>query len=240
VVAAITLGEGVNYIEVYDKEGNQLAWGQASLSGESGYPIDLSISNDGQKMIASYLYVDGSDIQNKIVFYNFSEVGKNEVDRIVGVFVHYGTTILPKVEFISNNVAVAFGDDIMTVYSMKQKPSIVYEDEVSNVKSVFYSKDYIGLVMETDDAEKPYRVRVIDGKGKKLLDKKTDIEYTGVKLDGKNVILYNDIEMQVISFNGVVKFDGEYEEEITDILITGKQYVYYVVTRTGVKKVKLK
>jgi len=44
----------------------------------------------------------------------------------------------------------------------------------------------------------------------------------------------------VISFNGVVKFDGEYEEEITDILITGKQYVYYVVTRTGVKKVKLK
>ncbi len=241
VVSVVTSDDEINYFEVYDKKGSKLVSGRAVLTGETGYPLDMSMSNDGTKMIVTFLNVENATVNTKVVFYNFSEVGKNEVDRIVGVFGQYGATVVPKVEFINNNCAVAFGDDIYTIYSMKQKPSKVYEEKIANdVKSIFYSEDYIGIVTKNDDLNNPYKVKVVDTDGKSKLEKKFNMEYTNIKFDGKNVMLYNSTQLMVISFNGVVKYNKNFESEISDILVTDDKYTYMVVTTTGIEKIKLK
>lgn len=241
IVALITSDKKVNYIEIYDKAGNELVEGQASLETDIGYPLALGISNDGTKMITSYLYMDGTSVQTKLVFYNFSEVGKNNVDRIVGVFNHYKSTIVPKVEFINNDKAVAYGDNIITLYSVTQKPDKIFEKEFDDkIKSVFYSDKYVGLVLKTNDNDKPYNIIVYDENGKECLNKKTATEYKNIKFDGKNVLLYNDIDIEVIAFNGVVKYKDTFNEEIEDILTTGKAYTYMVVTESDIKKIRLK
>ena len=77
-----------NLIEIYDKEGTNIAMGQTVLSGD-GCPLDISISNDGTKLAVSYVYLKNNMARTKVIFYNYSGVGKNEAGRIVGGFENY-------------------------------------------------------------------------------------------------------------------------------------------------------
>ena len=88
-VVAATLDDGsANYIEFYDKDGSNLVSGRTVLAGD-GYPIAISLANDATRLVASYLAVSAGSAQSKVVFYNYTSVGENEVDRIVGGFNQY-------------------------------------------------------------------------------------------------------------------------------------------------------
>ena len=109
-VVAVLEDNEANYINMYSKEGTKIYSIKTTVSGD-GYPLDVSISNDATKLIASYVYVSGEDIKTNVVFYNFSEVGQNETERVVGGFNHYNDTLVGDVQFLSNNIAVAVGED---------------------------------------------------------------------------------------------------------------------------------
>ena len=57
VVAAITKSDIANQIEVYDKDGTNIAKGQTVLSGD-GCPVAISLSEDGTKLAVSYVYLE--------------------------------------------------------------------------------------------------------------------------------------------------------------------------------------
>lgn len=75
VVAALLEEASANYIELYDKEGNLIV-SHKSLLSENGFPLSFSISNDGEKMMTSYLSIKEGSTENQVIFYNFSNVGK--------------------------------------------------------------------------------------------------------------------------------------------------------------------
>lgn len=52
------------------------------MSGD-GYPIDISISSDAKKLIASFIKVSGDEIKTNVVFYNFSDVGKTKQKELL-------------------------------------------------------------------------------------------------------------------------------------------------------------
>jgi len=240
VVAALLEDNDANYIEVRDKEGNILITAKTVLDG-NGYPIDFSLSEDGEKMVVSYLCITGGQAQTKILFYNFSEIGKNEVDRMVGGFNHYKTTIVPKVEFVTNDIAVAFGDNIFTIYSMKQKPEIIVNKEFSSeVKKVFHSDKYIGMVFYNSTSEEPFELVVYNLKGTKILSTTYTKEYTNVKFANDDILFYDDLDCRVISIQGKEKFEYTFGEEILDIIPTKSRYTYLVINGTNIQKIKLK
>ena len=241
VVAAITQDSETNRIEVIDKEGNSIATGQTYLTGE-GCPIDVSISNDGTKLAATYIYLDGADAKSKVVFYNYSEVGKNEVGRIVGGFNHYENTIITKVEFLDNETVVAFGDNIFTLYSIKQKPSMIEEVKIDKkIKSIFYSQNNFGMVLATDDYEEPYLVKVYDNKGKEKLSKKINFQYTGIELSENLIVLYNNTDIQLLSLSGLERYSGEIKEGVSQVITTDKDNKYYIInSEKKIMKVLLK
>lgn len=239
IVAAITGDESdVSHIEVIKKDGTKIAKGQTVLSGQ-GCPVDLSISEDGTKLVVSYLYVASGVIESKVVFYNYSEVGKNEVDRFVGGF-DYDKTMMAKVEFITNDIVAAFGDDKLVIYSMKQKPSIIAEIKVDKeIKSVFYNAEYMGLVIENNEAENPYTMVVYDLEGDMVSETKFNFMYKDIKIADESIVIYNDTSLKVYNVEGTLKYEGEIEEGITSI-ITKKDYSYYVVGPSSIKYIKLK
>ena len=145
VVAALLEEASANYIELYDKEGNLIV-SHKSLLSENGFPLSFSISNDGEKMMTSYLSIKEGSTENQVIFYNFSNVGKDEVDRVVGTFNQYGETIVPAVYFVSNEDAIAIGDNVLTIYKMKEKPTIRKEIKFDKeIQKVFYNEKYVGL-----------------------------------------------------------------------------------------------
>lgn len=240
IVAAITGDESdVSHIEVIKKDGTKIAKGQTVLSGQ-GCPVDLSISEDGTKLVVSYLYVASGVIESKVVFYNYSEVGKNEVDRFVGGF-DYDKTMMAKVEFITNDIVAAFGDDKVVLYSMKQKPSIIAEIEIDKeIKSIFHNAEYIGLVIENGEAENPYTMVVYDVEGEIESETKFNFMYKDVKIGSESIVIYNDTALKVYTVDGTLKYEGEMEDGITSVITKNKDYNYYVVGPSSIKHIKLK
>lgn len=240
VVAAITEDGDLNHIELIDKSGNLLAMGQTVLSGD-GCPISMDLSQDGTKLVVSYLFVSGGVTQTRVVFYNYSEVGKNEVDRVVGGFNQYKTTIVPKVAFITNDIAIAFGDDMLTIYTIKQKPSIVKEYKLERqVKSIVYNEEYIGLVYEGENIDDEPTICIYDLDGDIIYDGAVGLDYNNIKLDGDNLLIYNNDTFMVKTVKGRIKYEGTIEGGIKDIIGLNGGYTYLLISNESIDKIKLK
>lgn len=240
VVAALLEDQDANYIEVYDKEGKCLV-SHKTLIDENGYPLNFSLSDDGTKMMVSYLTINNGTINNKILFYNFSKAGKNSSDRVVGTFDQYGETIIPSVQFVSNNDAVAVGENILSSYKMKTKPDlqeeVTFKDEI---QKVFYSEDYVGLVFKNTDSKNPYRVEVYNLNGSRVMKADIEMDFDTIRFAGKNVVMYDDMNCQIISLKGVSKFKHTFKEEITDIIPLDGLRTYLLISNSAIEKIRLK
>ena len=239
VVALITEEESMNHIEVINKNGDQIAMGQTVLSGD-GCPVDLSISEDGTKLMVSYLYLSDGIMQSRVAFYNYGDVGKNEVDRLVGGFNHYESTIVAKVEFISNDVAVAFGDDVITVYSVMEKPELIKDIKVENsIKNIAYDEKYFAYIVETGEANQKYEMFVYNTEAKLQTSEKFNFDCNAIKIMEDTIILYNDNEISVFTAGGVNKFQGTIAEGINELLTTPSKYVYTIISGEMLYKIQL-
>jgi len=241
VVAMILEDARTNYIELIDKEGNQLVTSKTDLAS-NGYPLEFSLSDDGTKLAVSYLYVSGGVMQSKVLFYNFSDVGQNEVDRMVGGFNQYSSTVVPTVEFLDNDECVCIGDNIITLYSMKQKPSIAFEEEITEeIEKVCYSSSYVGLVLKNTDTQHSEKNKVVvyNKKGKEVMSEYIDDLYDEVKIVDDCIFTYNKNDFKVLTFKGKERFKHSFNEDVVDIIPISLR-TYYVITNDKVKCVKLK
>lgn len=106
-----------------------------------------------------------------MVFYNFSEVGQNETERVVGGFNHYNDVLVGDVQFLSNNIAVAVGENVISIYKIKEYPSLEKEIQIDNtIDRVFFGTDYIGLVLDNSDSGELYKMVVYNFSGSKVCE----------------------------------------------------------------------
>lgn len=239
-VVAATLDDGeANYIEISDKEGTKIASGRTVLSGD-GYPVDISISEDSTRLVASYLSVAKGETQSKVVFYNFSSVGENEVDRIVGGFNQYKDTLVPEVEFINNKTAVAIGDNMFTIYSINEKPSITHEESFEEkLDSVFFSSKYIGMVFKSNDTSYSQILKVYDTKGNVVFTKAIDFPYKDICFIGKNVVMYDSLNCRMYSFSEIERFNKDFDINI-NMLVPVKENEFVILTDNAIKEIELR
>lgn len=240
VVAALLEEASANYIELYDKEGNLIA-SHKSLLSENGFPLSFSISNDGEKMMTSYLSIKEGSTENQVIFYNFSNVGKDEVDRVVGTFNQYGETIVPAVYFVSNEDAIAIGDNVLTIYKMKEKPTIRKEIKFDKeIQKVFYNEKYVGLIFENSKGDTPYKMEVYSLSGEKIMSKEIEMNLDHVKFAGKNVLMYDDVTCELISLKGVVKFKHVFTKQLDAIVPMESTNTFLLMTKNKIEEISLR
>lgn len=239
VVAVLMQDKKASYIEVYDKEGRQLI-SHKTLINENGYPINFAISDDGTKMVVSYVTVTNGAMRSKLMFYNFSSAGKNASDRMVGEFDQYEESIVAKLEFITNDKVVAIGEDIVSIYSMDSTPSLDEEFLVKNeIQKVFCNEDYIGLVFRNDNTNRPYRVEVYNMSGSKILSQNTALPFDYITFSGDNVLMYDDMNCLLISLKGVIKFNYSFKGQINSMIPMDGDRTFLLMDNKSVKKIKL-
>lgn len=241
VVAAVLEAGETTWVNVYDKNGNVIVKNKTSMA-ESGYPLDVAISQDGYKMAVSYLGADQKDIKTRVAFYNFSSVGQGQSDNLVNS-VDYEGEVVPEIRFMGNGHAVAFLDDGLAFFSGKQVPeeSGRVEEELELI-SVFADDDYVGIVTASDeeDQKHKYRMAVYRSNGRKMMTKYFDMDYTEIKISGGEVILYNNSDMEIYTVNGKKKFSGSYEKGIQDVIRSGSSGKYTIVTPDSTDLVKIR
>lgn len=239
VVAAVLEDEGSTQINLYSSKGEILANMKCTMT-KSGYPVDVTLSDDGQKLGVSYMRVVNGQLVSSVAFYNFGEVGQNEIDNYVSGY-DYVDTVIPRVHFINNSTAFALGDNRFIIYSGNQKP-VSLEDSFlqDRVQGVFYGENTIALVYRSTNPGSKYLVTVYDDKGQKKLDLNIDFDYTDIQLRDDRVAIYNDTICQVYRLSGQMKFDGLFEEPVLLFVPTKNTTRYTLSNRDMVQTIQLK
>lgn len=239
-VTAVSLEDGnTNYINMYDSSGNKLTYITTSLAGD-GYPLDMALSNDGSKLVVSYVSVNGEDLQTNLAFYNFSDVGQNSVDRLVGGFNHYGTALVGKVEFVNNNTVVAFAEDRVSFYNISQYPELVQEVAFENqLQKITYNSEYVGIIFNNADSVDKYRMEIYNMKGQKAAELLFSEDYRNFEFNKQDVILYNEKTFSLVSLKGKVKYRNNFDMIIEKIIPLDSNQRFLVFNSKYIQEIRL-
>ena len=240
VVAAVLEDGDVTWINVYDSQGNIIVKNKTSI-GKAGYPLDMDISSDGLKMAVSFAGIQNQMLNFKVDFYNFSSVGKDQENNLVKE-VEYENSVIPQVQFLGGDYAVAFRDDGVTVFSGKhvpeEKKNIAVEQEIV---STFYDDDYFGIITESDEEEQThrYKMELYRKNGTKCFQTYFDMEYSEVKIHGEEVFLYNSSETMIYTTAGKLKYSAAYDKHISEVIPAEGLGKYMIITPDSVDIIKI-
>lgn len=239
-VMAVVLNDGdITWIYLYDKEGNQLAYFKTTMQ-KSGFPIDVTISPNGQLVGVSYLYVNGGEMKTSIAFYNFGGVGQNETDNYVSGY-DYLNIVVPNLQFMDGKTAFAVSDDRLMFFSGNQKPVSVAEHLVgSEINSVYYNENYVGVVFVSDSSEARYRLEIYDKSGQLKTMYDFDMEYNDIILSGNSVFIYNESKCLIGDMNGDIKYQGELSKSARLIIPSDRVNKFTVVSTTSIDGMELR
>lgn len=238
-VAILMENKGTSYLQLYDKTGHQLTSGELHVQN-SGYPLDLALSENGEKLAVSMLDINDGAVKTVIAFYNFGTVGQNAIDKIVSSYT-YTNTVIPQIRYLKNDTMVAFGDDRVILFTGAQKPaeekSIELKDEV---KSIFYDEGHFGLIYDAADG-KNNRLEYYDISGKQIMNITFDTDYSDVEIlaNGELCIL-GENSCEIYNQRGIRKFQYDFKEHLYQILSGRMQTDYMFLLEGETQKVKLR
>ncbi len=245
--------ESANYISMYSSVGDKIYEIKTSIRN-SGYPVDVALSDDGKKLFTSYLYL--SDITPKVnlTAYNFGDVGQNEnADRMVGGYT-FDDEMIPKIDFIANDTVAAFSDKQIVIYAMKEKPNervkIPYD---TNILSVFYDEEYVGIIEKnaavvktgtaTDSKEKTssktYCMKVYDVSGSLKFSYNFNTEYDRIIAGEKEIIISGGNTVEIVNMKGRLKFRYTFDSPVRNIIPTSGANRYIVTFDDRTETIKL-
>lgn len=208
------------------------------LMEESGYPVDLCLSNDGIKFGISHLNVEGGESRSTLAFHNLGSVGENEIDNFVGS-TSYAGSVFPVFEYINSDTSVAFGNDKVEVFTGKQIPELAFELVIDEeIVRVFYDAEKIGIIVKNTQDSGKYRMDIYDLKGKKVLSKAFDKEYSNAQMSGDTILLYNESECSIYNLKGVCKYQKSFDKTVLAMTVTGTNR-YMLISEDNIETIKL-
>jgi hypothetical protein len=206
------------------------------LSGD-GYPVDIALSPDGKQIVMSVMYMKNGTLKNKVVFYDFSEIGKNINNRFIGGFEEeFDDKMVARVRYLNDQTVCAFSDKGLTFISVKNvipDPNVVTVEVNEEIESICYSDKYAAVVVDNPSGS-PYRIDVYTTSGSKAGSIDFDYAYSGVEIDGDKVILYNEESCRVYTLEGKLKFSSSFDFPVSMVRSGKKRVNSLIVAGSGI------
>lgn len=236
VCAAILEDNDASYITFFKRDGTDLDITIKSRLDGDGYPIDIALSPEGTQLICSFAFLDGGALRSKVIFYDFSEIGKNVPNRLVGGFEeNFRDSLVPRVRFINSVYSYAVADSGVYIFSSKNisSPELVKVIETGErIESIANMKNhlaviYTDLVMDevtTDDdgnevvnhvpAENSssYRLVVYKEDGSILFERIFDNRFDTLTADDSFIYIIGNENLTILSMQDIVKY-SDYAED---------------------------
>lgn len=236
IVSVLLKNESSPKIVCYDATGNILVEHRASLTG-TGYPIAMALSPEGTKLQISYLCVVDGVQATRVTYLDFGKTNEEEKDHQTADDV-YKNMVIPVSFFMSSKTSVLVSDQNFMIYKEAEKPKNTITVKLDKeVKSIFHDEEYLGFVLKNNG--EGYELRLYDMEGKQKLSKTFVGEYSNVKIDNGNIMMYDGKKCMIFSELGVKKFEGEAEKAIMEILPLAGVNKYLVMNADGMEEVRL-
>lgn len=240
-VSVIMQRKDVANILTYDNKGEIVAEGEMH-GGESGFPLALSLSDDGNSLVVSVLHLSEAVVKTDIVFYDFSEEGKKYEDNKLAVFTMVDE-VAPVVGHVSDEKVLVAGTGTIKVYSAGREPKILTESFHKEIKSLVYNERYFAVVTE----EKKESGEVVDVlsmysvNGKERFSKEIDASYSKCEIMSNDEIFMTDGKTGIIyTKHGVEKFNCLFDGELSSMIPAGGLRGYYLLESGALSKISLR
>lgn len=244
-VAVLMEENGVGYLKLYDKSGKELAEGEVHAEN-SGYPLDIALSRDGEKLAVSMLDIKNGNVKSILSFYNFGSAGQKKIDNVIGTS-SYSDMIIPQIDFVSNDRMIAASDKKLMIFTCGQKPEVKKEIEYkSQMRTLFYDDKYIGMILDNDgekDAEKQevYTMKIYDNHGRIIKEQAFSATYRKAEfMSNHEILLLNDDECTIYTLRGVQKYHETWDKSVYKIMpgSTFRRYLFIAEGETDTVKLK--
>ena len=178
-------------------------------------------------------------IKSSIAFYNFGNVGENEVDHYVSGY-DYADSVFPRIKFLDDSSVVAVGNNRVVTYSGAQKPQLVSENAVDEeIQSVFYGEDEFALVFRSTSGQDNYRLDLYNEKGVEKLSTEFELDYSDIQITKRQILIYNESNCLIMNKRGFVKFNGDFEDSVL-LMLPAKSFAkYFLINRDITEAIRL-
>ena len=237
IVSVLMRNGSAPSIITYDAAGNILAEMQIA-QGTMGYPTAMEMSDDGNTLAVSYLYLEGANIKARIIYYNFGEAGQKKADNIVSSE-EYDNTVMAEIFFMGGGRSVAVGDNSFVIYRGTDAPepekTVTLDQEI---QSVFHSDRYIGFVLLNKD-KSGYEMRLYNRIGEQLISREIPGKYSHAKIDGDEIIMFEGSRCCVVTATGIIKYEGNLDVDALEIFRAFGVNRYYVMSADELRVIYL-
>lgn len=238
VVAVILEDTDLTRLSIFNTNGEEAVKSEVRMN-QSGYPVSVALSDDGEIMAVSYLYVDSGLMRSSVAFYNFSEIGQNSIDRLVNG-VDYADTVIPYIQFLEKDAVFAIGDNRISFYGGADKPVSIAEKLLDKeIQGVYTGNAYVALVYLDTTGASRYRLEVYDQKGNLQFQKNLEIEFQNILLGKNYVFIYNDHECIMFNLSGGEKYQGTFAKKVSLLIPTDSMKRFVMVTADSIDLIEL-
>lgn len=236
-VLAVLMEDGdAMRLNLYNKKGEELVSSKFELQ-DTGYPLKMSLCADATKLAVTFLQVQGGAVNTSLAFYNFDSVGENYGDHMVAAQEVSG--VMPEVKYADGTHCFAVGTHSLFVFSGQQIPEMTAEVAMEKeIKSVFYSSENIGVVVEGE--ELPYALQVYDLQGKMKFETEFDLDYRTLKFSGDNILIYDEFDCVMMNMSGNIFFTAAFDESISNLYTMSGNSYYIVMHASRTDRIRLR
>ncbi len=238
VTACFTESEDASYVTYYDRYGSRIGVEVKTVLDRSGYPVDIAVSPDGQKLAAAYYSVRNGIGESRLVLYDFQN-GSASKDYVVSVFEDFKATdtYLAECVFMDDTHLTAVGDnEILFLTLRKDDVKAVRAEAPENVRSVFFTEDLFGMVLETAGGTE---VRTYDGSGKEKGVFEGPPDYGKLIAGDKTLLFLSGADVTLMNVSGRVRYEGTLvDPPLSAVLLRGRGIL--LNTGTALQKITVK
>ena len=239
MVAVVQEQDNITWINLYQADGTVVANDKTTVS-ETGYPMDVDLSPNGQRMAVSYLGMKEGILGSSVVFYDFGTLGQKKENNIISS-VEYQDAILPELYFVDNTRAVAVADNGFYVFGGGEEPAQTAEiDFTEEIIGSFHDDSQIGFLFLNEDGDQEYRMELYNYSGRRKKTRKIDATFDNIKIENGQILMYNEKGFDVFSETGRLRFTSAYEKEVEELFYFGSFRTYLVVTKDSFDWIRIK
>lgn len=237
-VTAVRMNDGMSdYIQLITLAGDVLVEIK-TLENRDGFPVDIALSEDGTKLVTSYLVINDAKAEGWLTFYNFGEVGQNYANNLTAVFKY--ENVIPEVRFMDNDTVCAFLENGVDLYTVPELPGLVAElTSEEPILRVCADDKHLAVVTDNTKNGTVARAVVYDKKAQVVFDRTMVESFEDILLSGENIVFYNEGACLMMGLNGQLKFNGTLEgTHISKIVPTGEKNAIMVLEDETVKTIR--
>lgn len=236
IVSTILKDDNMPLVICYDAVGNKLVEHKI-IPKNTGYPVDVALSEDGNTLIVSYIYTEGTEVTTKVSYYYFGD--RKETKDYQVYQKDFSNTVIPVATFMRHDISLLVADNkLIFNKGLNEIKEMCRVELKTEIQSIAYNDEFVAVLLRKDNAT-DYQLNMYNSKGKLLSTVNVEKEYESLKIAEEQIVLYDGQACAIYMKNGVKKYEGNIDQKIMEIFTRAGLNKYMVINASGFYEVRL-